>query len=330
MTSSSNIPSTNVQQTAAQNAVTLCALAVTSDPPSLIGSYLPGWSIVWNGVQTIDGNYAFIAADQAQQNYVLAIRGSVMGDIFKDWDAFANWVIEDLNVFVQFPWPYATTPKPLISAGANIAFANLLLMTDSSGIFITDYLINNVIKPGKQLSITGHSLGGNIANVYTSYFVYTVAKAGYSTGNISLFTFAAPAAGNADFADDLDAKLPNAWHYQNFNDVVPNFPVSLRVFLQGLLYIPSPLAGSITIPYNGQSITLREGFFTLSGMLSPFKYRQQSLNYIIFPTDLYSQFMSNSVKDWFGQAGSQHQIINYANYLGVSVNVQKAKAAMSM
>jgi len=320
MTSLSNNPGNAKQPAGASNAVLLCFVTYSTNPLNDINTYLPGWKITWNGLQTEDGNYAYVATDPTETEYALAIRGSLPPqDIFDNWDAFANWILEDLDVVTQVSWPYATTANPLISNGANTAFTNLLDMKDTlgSGQSITDYLVDNVIKPGKQLSITGHSLGGNIANVYASYFITTITKENYSAANVSLYTFAAPAPGNGDFANDLDAKLPTAWHYQNANDIVPNFPVSDTVFLTGLLYMPKPAAADITVTYKGHTVSLREAFFLLAGVFLFYGYQQQNNNYTVFNTSLYEQYENNTAQDWFGQAGAQHAVANYAGFLGV-------------
>lgn len=308
----------------AQNAVLLSFVTYSANPVNDIISYLPGWKIVWNGIQTSDGNYAFIAVDPTEEIYALAIRGSLPPqDIFKNWDSFANWILEDLDVITQVSWAYATTAKPLISSGANTSFTNLLNMQDAlgSGLSVTNYLVSNVIKPGKQLIITGHSLGGNIANVFTSYFITTITQSSYSANNVALFTFAAPAAGNGDFATDLDSKLPTAWHYQNANDIVPNFPVSDTILLTGFLYIPSPAASAITVTYKGHTVSLREAFILLAGVFLFYGYQQQANNYTIFNTDLYTEYEENTAEDWFAQEGAQHAVSNYAAYLGVMLPI---------
>lgn len=321
MTPLSNKASNGNQQTVAQNSVKLCAVAVLTDPASSINKYLSGWRIVWNGKETIDGNYAFIATDLAEETYALAIRGSLAGDPFSNWDVFANWFVEDFDVITQKPWPYATTAKAKISNGSHIAFNNLLNMQDSgkSGLSVTDYLITNAIKKGKKVIITGHSLGGNIADVYTSYFIATITKANLSSGNVSLYTFAAPAPGNGDFATDLDAKLPTAWHYQSLNDVIPNFPVAADIRQLVNLYSPAPDAAVIKFNYKGNNIGLPFAINAIADVLSLSGYKQQTNNYTKFPTALYGKDEKNTVGDWLGQAGYQHQIFNYATYLGVTL-----------
>lgn len=312
----------------AKTAVQLCSMTLSANPVKDIENLMPDWKIVWNGIETAVANYAFIAVDKPGENYVLAIRGSVPDDgTFSDWDVFANWVLEDLGVGTQASWLYASTPQARISTGAFLGFMSMLDMKDSlgSGLSITDYLLANITGKGKKLTITGHSLGGNIANVYSSFYVQLLMQQGRPTDNISLYTFAAPAAGNADFATDLDAKLPAAWHYHNINDIVPNFPVFDRLVFTSLMYLPQPLAAEITVNYNGSTVTLREAFLMLAGAFQQLGYQQPTNNYTFFSTDLDTDFESNTVGDWFGQAGIQHQLFNYANYLGVKLPVTKAQ-----
>lgn len=314
----------NNQPANAKIAVQLCAITAAPNPLVDIGGLMPGWKIVWNGTQTNDANYAFIAVDATGKNYALAIRGSVPpNSVFTDWDIFANWVLEDLDVVTQASWPYASTTQPRISTGAYIAFTNMLDMKDALGSNLTiyDFLLANTVGAGKTLFITGHSLGGNMANVYASFYVHMLKQQGKSSDNVSLYTFAAPAAGNADFATDLDAKLPVAYHYQNVNDIVPNFPVFDGLVFTSALYLPQPLAASIKVTYQGHTIGLNEAVLLLAGAFLLYGYQQPTNNYTIFSTNLFPQFTNNTVKDWLGQGGSQHQIGNYANYLGVTLPV---------
>ncbi len=308
----------------AKIAVQLCAITAAPNPVADIGALMPGWKIVWNGTQTIDANYAFIAVDATGKNYALAIRGSVPPkSIFTDWDIFANWVLEDLDVVTQASWTYASTSQPRISSGAYLAFTNMLDMKDSLGSnqSIYDYLIANTVGDGKQLLITGHSLGGNMANVYASFYVQTLINSGQSSANVSLCTFAAPAAGNADFATDLDQKIPAAWHYQNINDIVPNFPVFDGLVFVSALYLPKPLAAEITVDYQGHTVNLNEAVLLLAGVFLLYGYQQPTNNYTIFTTNLNPQYTDNTPKSWLAQGGYQHQIANYANYLGVQLPV---------
>lgn len=304
-----------------QTAVILCAVTYVTDPQTTIGEYLPGWKIVWNGIETEDGNYAFIATDADNSVYALAIRGSLPPkEIFTSWDAFANWVLEDLDVITQDAWPYATTANPLIANGTNTAFNNVANMQDSFGSAYTagNYLSSYAVANNIPVIIAGHSLGGNIANVFSSYFVTAIAAVNNFTETY-LYTFAAPAAGNSDFATDLDNKLVTAWHYENDNDIIPKFPVFLTMIIAAALYIPAPSSGGITVTYKGVTISLREAFIGLAILLEPYGYQQQADNYTVFPNNIDEQYTANTIGDYFYQVGYQHGLDNYAAYLGITL-----------
>jgi len=333
MTKLSNNASNGDQQTAAKNAVKLCAVANAVNATNPItdtnfNNLLPGWKIAWDGQQTAFANYAFIATDPAEEIYVLAIRGSLVDKNLIDWDDFANWILEDFNVAKQVSWQFATTANAKISNGANIGFNNLLNMRDLGNplLSVTDYLINNAVKKGKQVIITGHSLGGNIANVFASYFITTLTQTNLPSGNVSLYTFAAPAPGNGDFAKDLDAKLPTAWHYQSLNDAIPNFPVASDIRQLVKWYSPAPAAAAISFTNKeGKIIQLVDAINTLADLLSLTEllsmsaYKQQANNYTTFQTDLYAKAQGNTLAGWLAQAAYQHQLFNYAGYLSVSL-----------
>ncbi|MBS0031738.1 lipase family protein [Chitinophaga sp. 22321] len=324
----------------AKIAVQLCALTLDLNIVNDIGKLMPGWKIVWNGKPTIDDNYAFVAYNASEKKYALVIRGSAF-DGFTSWDTFANWILEDLNAIVMLHWPYApTTSKPLIAAGAYIAFTNLLLMEDAlgSGKNVGEYLLAHATGGDNRLIIAGHSLGGNIANVYASYFVQTLISRNISTANISLFTFAAPASGNADFALDLDNKLTTAWHYENQNDMVPKFPVFTGLVYTSNTFAPkTPDAHKITvtlnpktITLNGPNLTLHDAYMAIAGIFAKNGYVQPiQNNYIIFPTNLDPNLTENSITDWLGQVAPQHGLDYYAAFLGVKLPVPAANAVVA-
>jgi len=320
--------STNLKQlSTAQTAVLLSSITNSSNPSQDMDTLLPGWTIVWNGRETFDGNYAFIAADPSYTQYALAIRGSLPpNDIFDNWYEFTNWILEDLDVLTRVNWPYVTSGEALISKGTFTAFTNVQNMKDTTGAMgsIFDYLKVNAVLANKKIIITGHSLGGNIANVYASYFISALLQEGYSA-DTHLYTFAAPAAGNSNFATDLDNKLSNAWHYENRYDIVPKFPVSTSILEVASLFLPEPLAAEIMVTHDGHDFTLKEAITLLAGIFYLYDYKQQSNNYTVFSNELDNQYENNTIKDWLCQAGYQHAISNYANFLNVSLTSELAE-----
>jgi len=75
--------------------------------------------------------------------------------------------------------------------------------------------------------ITGHSLGGALAVLFTLELVY---RLGYPKENITMYNYAAPRAGNSVFAETYDAKVntlsrKNSIRFVNDNDLVPRLPI---------------------------------------------------------------------------------------------------------
>jgi len=80
--------------------------------------------------------------------------------------------------------------------------------------------------PSYQLWVTGHSLGGamaSLASTWLSYNSFTPRK------NIILYTFGMPRVGNYDYALQHDQLVNNSWRVVNYNDIVPHFPTVASV-----------------------------------------------------------------------------------------------------
>lgn len=304
-------------------AVQLCNVAADHHPVQNIGNLVPGWKIVWSSGQTTDPNYSFVATNTTEDVYVLTTRGSVAADKFySDWDGFVDWIIEDLDEALAY-WPFASAKKmPCVSAGAYVAFTSMLMAKNAlgAGESLLDFLLAKAVGRGKQLIITGHSLGGNIANVYASYYVETLRQKSIPADNVSLFTFAAPASGNSDFVDDLDSKVYVAYHYQNTNDAVPNFPVAQGLVDTSKFYEPNtPDAANVIVKFKDQQATLQEVYLILADIFTPFDYQQPKKNYVKFTADLDLKFKANNIDSWLQQAGIQHQLFVYAGYFGIKL-----------
>lgn len=300
-----------------KTAVALSAITYCTDPQAALNKYLPGWQIVWNGQVTPDGNYAFIATDIYQYNHVLSVRGSLPPwDIFDNWDAFANWILEDFDALTQQAWPYSYVPGAMISSGSMTAFTNLGNMTDSNGTYIYNFLRDEAVRKNKPITITGHSLGGNMANLYASWLPWNLEMDGHLKANLALYTFAAPAAGNQAFASDLDEKIPRAFHFEISNDIVPKFPVYAGIQSLEALFVPKPAADQIYVD-KPIYLTLAGAINILSQSFSNAGYQQVSNNYEYLDNALSPQYEHNNIKNWFMQAGYQHEAVNYCLCLGV-------------
>lgn len=316
---------TNTSPMPASTAAQFAALTYCPDPVSSVPDNVPGWRIVWNGQETEDGNYAFIAANPASSQFVLAIRGSLpVMDAWKSWDDFANWVLEDFDIITRANWPYSNTSGALISSGMSRAFDNLVNMTDTlgSGLNIINYLVQHAAKSNAPIVITGHSLGGAMVNVFGSFFNWWLTDIGYGNCNSNnfIFTFAAPGAGNGIFATDVDSKYPGnqSFHYDIDNDIIPKLPIFLPMTLLAALYIPSPSAYEISVIYDGYTLRLADAIVGMGVTLAPYGYQNTANNYTMLTYALSGDYSANTIEDWFSEASYQHTCGHYVAAVGGS------------
>ena len=80
--------------------------------------------------------------------------------------------------------------------------------------------------PSYQIWVTGHSLGGAMASLASTWLAY------YNVAprkNIILYTFGMPRVGNYDYALQHDQLVNNSWRVVNDNDLAPHFPTVFSV-----------------------------------------------------------------------------------------------------
>lgn len=313
----------------------LCYVASSQDPLGNISKITTeSWTIVWSSGKPGDANYYFVAENKAKTVYALVIRGSVIcNGVFTQWDTFVDWVLEDMNVEPAY-WPFYNKggffigrEVPCIGAGAYIAFTQMMQATNklkgSGEELLSDFLVSKTASnPNTQLLITGHSLGGNLAKVYASYYVNQLQS---SAGNIKLCTFAAPASGNRHFTSDLMQKLPSQIHYQNQNDIVPHLLTVDGINAVSNFYKPAPDAANIIIgqDQNGGNISLKLALEGLALGFLRMDYQQPDLFLLDqFETPLipFDETGKKPIDLWLAQGAAQHQIKVYAKY-GVGIDL---------
>lgn len=316
--------------------ITACVfsqIAYCPDPQQQLDKHLPEWKVIWNAT-ALNGNHAFIATDN--EKYVIAIRGSL---IEFSWDAFENWIYQDLNIGSQEKWEYSNTSGAKISTGSYRGFQNLIKLKDkTSEKNILGFLQEN-IKDKNSIIITGHSLGGNLATVLASYLSFKLKETNH-TNEITVITFAAPAAGNTTFAKDFNAKFPQSVRIENEGDIVPKFPCASAVASLGKLYSTStststltltsssapPSASEITVGYKNVNTSLSNVFKGVSTIIAGLQLANGFSNFTqtneggtIIKVKLSGKNNSNDVASWFAEAGYQHGIAQYAAALKAPV-----------
>lgn len=74
--------------------------------------------------------------------------------------------------------------------------------------------------PGSSLYLTGHSKGGALAGIAAAHIVFNDKRIPQPK---AVYTFAAPHAGDTDFADGFPKNIP-VTRYENYLDIVPYLP----------------------------------------------------------------------------------------------------------
>lgn len=279
------------------------------------------WTLVWEPVKSIGGNYAFIAFNGEQ--YVIAIRGSVLN--------FSNWFEEDLNVFKQTPWTFTsnTATNPMISQGASDGLTNITQLVNKKNQTILEFVAKVVIKQDKALCVTGHSLGGNLATVFAPWLLFQIENMPQKKKPtiFSVLTFAAPTSWNQAFANQFDAAFSHSWRYYNSIDIVPFFATNIAG-IGGLFPLPARDATKISFSFLGKEITLADAFKKINKLV---KVSESEYNSVYFPVNqqrgsialntspnqqIYEFTATKSLEQWFEQAGQQHAHDHYLEFLG--------------
>lgn len=288
------------------------ATAVGSMPPP--GEMAPNpaignWSVVWGPAKDWDdSNLAYAAAyiDAPTGLPVLlavCIRGTDV-NVGDPWGILKQ-IFEDLDVPKQVALPWAPDDPARIADGTLSALKvieGLSWENQSLSEFVTGYLGD----PANQtpvLVVTGHSLGGCLTTVAAPWLQNLLQTAGVPAPIVPA-TFAAPTAGNADFATLFQSSFSYAPRYWNAMDIVPRAWWDLT----GIETIYQPC--NLTPPWEVQ-----DG-------LSYFESKLQGVSYVQ-PAEDSTELpgaCDSSAGDWIDQAGIQHSTVTYMNMLG-GVNI---------
>lgn len=307
-------------------AMQLASIAYCSNKKSIdatLEKYLPEWTAVWTPKEEKGGNYAFIAYNNVQ--YVVAIRGSVA--IKLNYDAWENWIKEDLNIFSQVDWNYpSSSSNPKISAGSSIGLHHLNELVNDDEQTMLQYLMENAIPNGSLLCVTGHSLGANLATVYAPWLKYQIeSKGGTIPPLFSVLTFAAPTSWNKAFADQFDAAFTNSWRYYNVIDMVPYSACDIAGL--GNLY-PSPAPQAENVKFLAGFLNLKEAFDYYASLVEKSETNHNSYYHHVNESrgavplnkeqKIFDVGGDSDLDKWFLQVGAQHSHDHYLQWLGAS------------
>lgn len=196
-----------------------------------------GWQIVWGPV-TAGEDLMYVAQNGSASQYALAVRGTLITRIEN--------VIDDLAVATMVTPSFAlgsSFAKAQISSGAQKVWNNLSAATPGLGLgkgTVLDFF--QAVSGDYSLLVTGHSLGGQTAQVLAAWLATALGTA----AQVQLITMAAPTAGDQAFAAGIDAVFGQGstiTGYYNTLDVVPMLWADLGAITS--MYQGGPACGSL-------------------------------------------------------------------------------------
>lgn len=315
----------------------LCGVAYMADPALMPGMIKntqvpqPGtavWRCLWGPAQNDDdANLVFVAGyfpdpNAAPESIFVTIRGTDV-DIDDIWGIL--WQIrEDLDAGDPQPMPWALNDPARVASGTLDGLTTVQGLADFTQPpeketltqFLTTFL-SNPANANVTTVVTGHSLGGCLATI-VAMWIRTLPLPNYR-GTIQPITFAAPTAGNGNFAKYYNELFPSARRFQNSLDVIPLLYYDLGA-IDGIYggLLPAP-------DYVRAGVALMEEEAGGAGYTQPAQGQQ------ILPG---TQLASDT--EWSTQAFHQHHLATYLAILtGTPVdmaalpqpNVARAKKA---
>lgn len=200
--------------------------------PTLSGT----WAVEWGPCFDLDYSNVMYGATYRDANNAavfaaVVIRGT---DVNVVGPGFIAQLIQDLDgahpVTMSMPQSTLPTPTLTIAKGTNDGLNRLLGFTPNklwgaagSG-SVTDW-VQSIYQadPTTPIVVTGHSLGGCLTTVMSTYLYYYLANvAGQPVTTIVPTPYAPPTAGLTDFATNFNTIFPKATLWMNSLDVVPN------------------------------------------------------------------------------------------------------------
>ncbi len=193
-----------------------------------------GWVPVWGPVvfsnnpqasSVVADNTMMLLYNTAQHLFVIAIAGTNIKSTY-------GWFQEDFKVNAIVKWKDITGKSgsalevipAAIAEGTNTGLQILTRMKDSTGMSMIEALSGYLpkVKPGAELAVSGHSLGGALTPVMALYLKDTMTSwnKNHIVKVISAYPTAGPTAGNEAFARAVSKNIVYESRYNNI-DVVP-------------------------------------------------------------------------------------------------------------
>jgi triacylglycerol lipase len=260
------------------------------------------WQCPWAAQDADQSNLAFVALYYANpavapELAVVMIRGTDF-DITDAWGKIEQlW--EDLDCAEQAPLPWAPDDPAQVAQGTLDGLEAVLGLT--SGLQSLEAylqaLVNEPANAELALVITGHSLGGCLTTVFAPGL-----RDRLKPLNVPIMpvTFAAPSAGNMEFAAYFEREFPQALRYANSLDAIPKAWGDVS----GLDTIYEPCR--MTVP---DIVYVGALGFELAMYLSGVDYRQPA-------TRKLPGSCSGTATNWYDEGLYQHHPATYMQLLG--------------
>jgi hypothetical protein len=206
-------------------------LPATNPPNATNGD----WALVWGpAVTAIDaGNLMFVTYNKSTNQYAIAVRGTYV------YFGLALLVdlYEDLDVSHPHPWQYPTVPGALVAGGTMDGLNDVVAFT-SDGVAFRTFVESQIAPSGADVFVTGHSLGGALTTVLAPWLVDQLSQSN-GKNTVIPYTYAAPTAGNATFANFYTGLFKSCYRYHNAIDIVPKAWAEL-LSIKSLYSSPGP------------------------------------------------------------------------------------------
>lgn len=167
------------------------------------------WELAWGpGLVINNSNMLYVVQHKKIPScYAIAIRGTDPSFVFN--------IIEDIGVLHLLPYTEAQQASGIenisLAAGTWLGLQSIVFVQGEAAatgqsMTIIEFFKNIIETNGEdqiQIFITGHSLGGCLANVLTTWMTDNIYNLNLPNGKVFLktYTFAAPTGGNQQYAD---------------------------------------------------------------------------------------------------------------------------------
>ena len=172
-----------------------------------IGYQVP-LSVFVSGLDKIDG----ATVGQTDSEIIVAFRGTFPPTAPDHLQMILDWVSDFDDVLID--------KTPGLPGKVHQGFSNALDALWPGMVPAIGTLVGQ--NPGKPLYVTGHSKGGAVANLAAMLLKPTLP----ATTAMSVVTFAAPRAGDQDFANAYANAIAQSDRYEYADDLVPHVPPS--------------------------------------------------------------------------------------------------------